>query len=443
MVIIFLLAFLAGNLNYPQYFNQGIDYINNFQFSIFNFKIKLPHFPEKPFKLGLDLQGGVHLVYQADLSEILEKDKGKIMEGLRDVIERRVNLFGVREPVVQVQGERLIVELSGQVDPAQAVKEIGKTPFLEFKEEKENFQEIIEKNKKVAEAGEGVFEDPFEATPLTGRYLKRAELGFNQVTSKSLVSLEFNDEGAKIFEELTGKNVGKILAIYIDGVPISLPVIQEKISGGKAQISGQFTIVEAKELARNLSAGALPAPITLISQQTVGPILGKISLERSLKAGIFGFLSILLFMILFYRIPGFVSSLTLLIYVAFNLALYKLIPVTLTFAGIAGFLLSMGMAVDANILIFSRMREETRKGKDFLISLEEGFKRAWPSIRDGNFCTILVGLILFFLGTSFVKGFALTLVIGNLIGMFTAIFITNNLLRIFQKPFQKRLWLWQ
>jgi len=442
-VIIFLLAFLAGNLNYPQYFNQGIDYINNFQFSIFNFKIKLPHFPEKPFKLGLDLQGGVHLVYQADLSEILEKDKGKIMEGLRDVIERRVNLFGVREPVVQVQGERLIVELSGQVDPAQAVKEIGKTPFLEFKEEKENFQEIIEKNKKVAEAGEGVFEDPFEATPLTGRYLKRAELGFNQVTSKSLVSLEFNDEGAKIFEELTGKNVGKILAIYIDGVPISLPVIQEKISGGKAQISGQFTIVEAKELARNLSAGALPAPITLISQQTVGPILGKISLERSLKAGIFGFLSILLFMILFYRIPGFVSSLTLLIYVAFNLALYKLIPVTLTFAGIAGFLLSMGMAVDANILIFSRMREETRKGKDFLISLEEGFKRAWPSIRDGNFCTILVGLILFFLGTSFVKGFALTLVIGNLIGMFTAIFITNNLLRIFQKPFQKRLWLWQ
>jgi len=424
LVIIFLLAFLAGNLIYPQY-------------------LKLPHFPEKPFKLGLDLQGGVHLVYQADLSGIGEEEKGKVMEGLRDVIERRINLFGVREPVVQVQGEKLVVELSGTIDPAQAVKEIGKTPFLEFREEKENFQEIIEKNKKVAETGEDVFEDPFKATPLTGRYLKRAELGFNQVTSKSLVSLEFNDEGAKIFEELTGKNVGKILAIYIDGIPISLPVIQEKITGGKAQITGQFTIGEAKELARNLSAGALPAPITLISQQTVGPILGKISLERSLKAGIFGFLVILIFMILFYRIPGFFASISLLIYVAFNLVLYKLIPVTLTLAGIAGFLLSMGMAVDANILIFTRMREEARQGKNFLISLEEGFRRAWPSIRDGNSSTILVGLVLFNLGMSFVKGFAFTLVLGNFIGLFTAIFITNNLLRIFSNLFQKRNFLWR
>ena len=383
------------------------------------------------------------MVYQADLSGIEEKEKGGVMEGLRDVIERRVNFFGVREPVVQVQGERLIVELSGQVDPAQAVKEIGKTPFLEFREEKENFQEIIEKNKKVDETGQGTFEDPFKVTPLTGRYLKIAKLGSDQVTLKSSVSLEFNDEGAKIFEELTSKNVKKILAIYIDGIPISTPVVQEKISGGKAQITGNFTIDEAKTLARNLSAGALPAPITLISQQTVGPILGKISFEKSLKAGTLGFLAILIFMILFYRIPGFFASISLLIYIAFNLALYKLIPVTLTLAGIAGFLLSMGMAVDANILIFSRMREELRQGKDFLTSLEDGSRRAWPSIRDGNFCTILVGLILFGLGTSFVKGFALTLVIGNLIGMFTAIFITNNLLRIFQKLFQKQLWLWQ
>jgi len=441
-VIIFLLAFFAGNFSAPQYFNRGIDYIN-LQLTTYNLQLKLPHFPEKPFKLGLDLQGGVHLVYQADLSGIEEKEKGGVMEGLRDVIERRVNFFGVREPVVQVQGERLIVELSGQVDPAQAVKEIGKTPFLEFREEKENFQEIIEKNKKVDETGQGTFEDPFKVTPLTGRYLKIAKLGSDQVTLKSSVSLEFNDEGAKIFEELTSKNVKKILAIYIDGIPISTPVVQEKISGGKAQITGNFTIDEAKTLARNLSAGALPAPITLISQQTVGPILGKISFEKSLKAGTLGFLAILIFMILFYRIPGFFASISLLIYIAFNLALYKLIPVTLTLAGIAGFLLSMGMAVDANILIFSRMREELRQGKDFLTSLEDGSRRAWPSIRDGNFCTILVGLILFGLGTSFVKGFALNLVIGNLIGMFTAIFITNNLLRIFQKLFQKQLWLWQ
>jgi len=187
IIIIFFLAFLAGNFSEPQYFNRGVDYIN-LKFEILNFKFKLPNFPEKPFKLGLDLQGGVHLVYQADLSGIEEKDKGKVMDGLRDLIERRINLFGVREPVVQVQRERLIVELSGQVDPAKAVEEIGKTPFLEFREEKENFQEIIEKNKKVAETGQGTFEDPFKPTLLTGRYLKRAELGFDQVTSKSLVS---------------------------------------------------------------------------------------------------------------------------------------------------------------------------------------------------------------------------------------------------------------
>lgn len=425
VVIIFLLAFLAGNLIYPQF-------------------LKLPHFPEKPFKLGLDLQGGVHLVYQADLSGILEKDKGKVMDGLRDLIERRVNLFGVREPVVQVQGERLIIELSGQVDPAQAVKEIGKTPFLEFREEKENFQEIIEKNKKVAETNEGVFEDPFQASPLTGRYLKSAALNFNQTTSKPLVSLEFNDEGAKIFEELTGKNVGKILAIYIDGIPISTPTVQEKIAGGKAQITGQFTIEQAKELARNLSAGALPAPIALISQQTVGPILGKISLEQSLKAGIFGFISIILFMILFYRLPGVLASLTLAIYTALVLSLFKIIPVTLTLAGIGGFILSIGMAVDANVLIFSRMKEELRAGKSFSAALEEGFRRAWPAIRDGNFTTLIVAAILFEFGTSFVKGFALTLSLGILISMFSAIFITRNFLNIFiGTRFEKIKWLWK
>ena len=441
-MIIFLLAFFAGNFSAPQYFNRGIDYIN-LQLTTYNLQLKLPHFPEKPFKLGLDLQGGVHLVYQADLSGIEEKEKGGVMEGLRDVIERRVNFFGVREPVVQVQGERLIVELSGQVDPAQAVKEIGKTPFLEFREEKENFQEIIEKNKKVDETGQGTFEDPFKVTPLTGRYLKIAKLGSDQVTLKSSVSLEFNDEGAKIFEELTSKNVKKILAIYIDGIPISTPVVQEKIAGGKAQITGQFTIAEAKELVGNLSAGALPAPITLISQQSVGPTLGKISLEQSLKAGGFGFISIILFMILFYRLPGVISSLALAIYTALVLSLFKIIPVTLTLAGIGGFILSIGMAVDANVLIFSRMKEELRAGKSFSAALEDGFRRAWPAIRDGNFTTLIVAAILFEFGTSFVKGFALTLSLGILISIFSAIFITRNFLNIFiGTRFEKINWLW-
>jgi protein-export membrane protein SecD len=403
---IFLFSFLAFNFIYPQF-------------------LRIPFIPEKSFKLGLDLAGGVHLVYQADLSQIEEKDRGKVMDGLKEIIERRINLFGVREPLIQIQGERLIIELSGTIDPAQAIKEIGKTPYLEFREEKENFQEIIEKIKK----GESS-EDPFKPTLLTGRYLKRAALAFDNV-SRPVVSLEFDEEGTKIFEELTEKNLGKILAIYIDGVPFSTPVVQEKISGGRAQISGNFTVAQAKELAQNLSAGALPAPIELISQQSVGPILGKISLEKSLKAGIFGFLAVVLFMILFYRLAGLLASLTLIVYVIIVLTLFKLIPVTLTLAGIGGFILSIGMAVDANVLIFSRMREEWKKGKDFSMVIKEGFNRAWPAIRDGNLTTLIVAIILFYFGTSFVKGFALTLGLGILVSMFSAIFITKNFLEIF------------
>ena len=445
LILIFILAFFAANLSYPKYFNQGIDYLNS-KLESLNFKFKLPHFPDIPFKLGLDLQGGSHLIYEADLSQVEEKEKSDSMSGLRVVIERRVNLFGVTEPLVQVQKEKLIVELAGIKDISEAIRMIGQTPYLEFREERDPGQteQILNKIKEIEgksmeeiqkiENWQMAMEDPyFVPTRLTGKHLKKAELGFDQRTPKPLVLLEFNDEGAKVFEELTSKNVGKQLAIYIDQVPISAPVVQEAISGGKAQITGNFTIDTAKELARNLNAGALPVPIKLISQQTVGPTLGKISLEQSLKAGILGFLAILLFMIIFYRIPGIFASISLLIYVSFILALFKLIPVTLTLAGIAGFILSMGMAVDANILIFSRMREELRGGRSYLISIEEGFRRAWPAIRDGNLTTILVGLILFGFGTSFVKGFALTLVIGNLVGMFTAIFITNNFLRSFSK----------
>ena len=420
------MAIFAGFLIYPAVWDRGADYLNS------KIGLSAPHFFNIPFKLGLDLQGGMHLIYEADLSSIESNDRSLVMDGLRDVIERRINFFGVSEPLVQVQRERLVVELAGIIDPAEAIKQIGKTPFLEFKEQKANFAEIIENNQKVTEAKQGQLEDPFQSTALTGRYLKKAEVGFDQQTTyQPLVLLEFNDEGAKIFEDLTEKNVGKELAIYVDGIPLSAPVVQEKISGGKAQISGNFTIPEAKTLAQNLNAGALPVPIKLISQQTIGPVLGKASLEKSLKAGIFGLLAIFLFLIVFYRLPGLFAALSLLMYVSFMLSLIKVIPITLTLAGIAGFLLSVGMAVDANVLIFSRMREELKQGKNFFQSLNEGYRRAWPAIRDGNFTTILVGLILFWLGTSFVKGFALTLVIGNIISMFSAIFITNNLLRGF------------
>ncbi len=437
IAVIFLLAFFAGNLSYPVFFDRGVDFLNS------KFSLKLPHFWNIPLKLGLDLQGGTHLIYQADLSNVAKQDYSSSMQGLRDVLERRVNLFGVREPLVQVQGERLVIELAGVTDPAQAIQMIGQTPYLEFREEKENYTEILDNNKKVFETQQGQIEDPFNPTPLTGKYLKKAEVGFDQTTYKPLILLEFNDEGAKLFEQLTEKNVGKLLAIYIDGIPISAPVVQEKISGGKAQITGNFTVEEAKSLTRNLNAGALPVPITMISQQSVGPTLGKVSLQQSLKAGIIGFLAIIVFMAVFYRIPGLFASLSLLIYIALLLSLFKLIPVTLTLAGIGGFLLSMGMAVDANVLIFSRFREELKTGKGFLTSLEEGSRRAWPAIRDGNLTTILVGLILFGLGTSFVKGFAFTLVIGNLVGMFTAIFITNNFLKCFvDTKLEKFKWLW-
>ena len=422
--IIFVMAFFAGNLDYPKL-------AKNFQLSIFNLK-----FLDVPFKLGLDLQGGTHLVYEADLSTVAKEDYDSSMQGLRDVIERRVNFFGVSEPIVQVEEtaghQRLIVELAGVVDPAQAIKMIGQTPYLEFKEQKENYREIIEKNQKAEETGEGQMEDPFAPALLTGKYLKKAELGFDQTTSyQALVSIQFNDEGAKIFEELTKKNIGKPLAIFIDGLPISIPTVQEAISGGKAQISGDFTVEEAKSLARNLNAGALPLPISLISQQSVGPTLGKISLEESLMAGIFGLLAVVIFMIVFYRLPGFFASLALIIYAILNLALFKLIPVTLTLAGMGGFILSIGMAVDGNILIFSRMREELRQGRPFSAALEEGFRRAWPAIWDGNFTLLIAALILFWLGSSFVKGFAVTLIIGTLLSMFSAIFITKNFLRVF------------
>jgi len=455
IILIFVLAILAGNFIYPKCFNSGTDFLNS------KLGLKLPNFWEKPFELGLDLQGGSHLVYEADLSQVESEGREEAMVGLRDVIERRVNLFGVKEPVVQTQmaGEnyRLIVELAGVEDVGQAIEMIGQTPYLEFKEQRTEgeTQTILDKQKeiegKTPEEIQNIpdwqlaFEDPyFKPTLLTGKYLKKAELGFDQTTNKPMVLLQFDDEGANIFEELTRKNVGKPLAIYIDQAPISVPVVQETITGGRAQITGNFTITEAKELARNLSAGALPVPIKLISQQTVGPILGSISLKESLKAGMIGALAVIIFMIIFYRLPGILASLALGIYLVLILSIFKLIPVTLTLAGIGGFILSIGMAVDANILIFSRMREELKEGKDFIFSIEEGVRRAWPSIRDSNLTTILVSLILFFFGTSFVRGFALTLMLGVLMSMFSAIVITNHFLKFFvSTKLGKINWLWK
>ncbi|MEK7178616.1 MAG: protein translocase subunit SecD, partial [Patescibacteria group bacterium] len=274
------------------------------------------------------------------------------------------------------------------------------------------------------------------------KYIKSAKVEFGQNTYQPEVSVQFDGEGAKIFEDLTTSNVGKQLGIYLDGLPISAPVVRESISGGSAVISGKFNINEAKKLAERLNAGALPVPINLVSQDSVGASLGQDSLNKSVKAGLIGFLAVVIFMVLYYRFPGVVAVAALLIYVTLVLTLFKLIPVTLTLAGVAGFILSIGMAVDANILIFERIKEEFRVGKELGSAIDDGFARAWFSIRDSNISTLITTLVLYYFTTSVVKGFALTLGIGVIISMFSAIFVTRSFLKIFSvSSLEKLPWL--
>ncbi len=351
------------------------------------------------------------------------------MEGLRDVIERRVNLFGVAEPLVQVEEkgilktvgqreQRLIIELPGVTDVNQAIKMIGETPFLEFRLENPDVK-----------AAEGTdINKAFLKTGLTGRFLSKARLDFDQTTFEPYVTLDFNKKGSELFAKITKNNIGKKLAIFLDGVPITTPVIRDEITGGKAQITGQFTAKEAKTMVQRLNSGALPVPIALISQQSIGPTLGAKILFKGIRAGIYGIILVALFLILWYRLPGLISVLALAIYTALVLAIFKLIPVTLTSAGIAGFILSVGMAVDANILIFERMKEERQDGKSFSAAITEGFSRAWLSIRDSNASSLISATILYWMGTSMVRGFALTLGIGVLVSMFSAITISRTFL---------------
>lgn len=464
-IALIVLTFFVGNFVEPKYFNQSVDSINS------KLSWSLPHFWQKPFVLGLDLQGGVNLVYQADLSQT--NDKSTAMSGLRDVIERRVNMFGVSEPVVQIQGQdRLLVELPGVKDVAQAIKMIGQTPYLEFLEQRDQAetQKILDKIKEFQKAQEEkkdisaianwqlALENPnFKPTDLTGKYLKKATVVFDQTTFKPQIQLQFDEQGSKLFEEITARNIKKPMAIYLDGASIIdtdgdgkidgndmyAPIIQDKITGGKAVITGEMSAKTANDIASRLNSGALPVKIgSPISQEKVGPTLGSVSLQRSLMAGLYGLLAVALFMIIFYRLPGLLASLALLIYVAIVLSIFKLVPVTLTLAGIGGFILSIGMAVDANILIFARMKEEIRQGKGIGQAIDEGFARAWPSIRDSNFNSLIVCAILFMFATSFIKGFALTLSIGILVSLFSAIFITRIFLQVFMGSWsEKAKWL--
>jgi len=498
--------------------------------------------------LGLDLQGGVHLVYQADMSGIEKGQEMESLKGIQNVIEKRVDVYGVSEPIIQTakSGEnyRLIVELAGVRNVEEAKNVIKETPLLEFKEQKgeqpqlseEQLTQIVEVNegqekkaeellqkalngddfaqlakdnsedtsaeqggdlgffkrgamveefervafnedlqvdevysevvksqfgyhiiKKTKEQGEGddkeiqashillkridpiqmqaMLQPEYESTGLTGQQLERAQMTFNPQTNQPEVSLEFNNEGTEMFKEITERNIDKQVAIFLDGEIISAPVVQDVIRDGRAVINGKFTLQEGKELAQRLNAGALPVPIKLISQQSVEATLGKTSLEKSLKAGLMGLVSVGIFMVLYYRILGVAAVFALTIYTFLMVAILKVssltpLSITLTLAGIAGFILSIGMAVDANILIFERIKEEIKKGRDLKSATSEGFRKAWPSIRDGNFSTILTALILILFGTGFIKGFAITLTIGVLVSMFTAIVITRVILNL-------------
>jgi len=655
IVVLFLVSL---KYNLLEMYNGNLDAINTQVHRVSFLKpLTFPavHFnkwPPETFRLGLDLRGGTHLVYQADLSKTPSSEMSAAIEGARDVIERRINIFGVAEPVVQTvkvgNTYRIIVELAGVKDVSQAIKMIGDTPLLEFKEQypqgqqsqpqgltpdqkkeldafnaasrkraedilkkavdpKADFGKLAKENSEdsqtsekggdvgwvsqgsqqaylltaadklkdgevkndILQYGDGLsivkllgrrdgveinahhilicykgatrcdkdtskedakkkieelkkqvtpqnfvdlakanstepgakdrggdlgwfargsmvkpFEDaafalpkngissvvetefgyhliwksderkipeyhiarilirtksqqdylkpqsPWKETSLTGKQLKRAFVDFNNPTNSPQIGLEFNDEGKKLFAAMTQANVGKPIAIFLDGQPISIPTVQQPILDGSAVITGQFTLQEAKLLAQRLTTGALPVPIALLSQQTIGPSLGAESMQKSLDSGLFGFLLVALFMLFFYRLPGVLAVVALIIYTSLSLSVFKIWPVTLSLAGIAGFILSIGMAVDANILIFERMKEELRAGKKLDSAVVEGFKRAWTSIRDSNVSSLITCIVLFSFSASLIKGFALTLAIGILVSMFSAIVTTRVFLKV-------------
>ena len=542
---IVLLAVLVGGITYP----KAVSFFPPLSQSLERLQIAL----------GLDLQGGVHLEYAADVSDVAEDQREDALGAAQAVIERRVNAFGVGEPVVQTarsgDEHRIIVEIPGVKDIEEAKDVIKETPTLEFREEypeedttvedtlaqlngptQERAQEILERaleGKDFAELAKEFSQDPgskedggdldfvkkgefvpefdevlfneenstgevypelvesafgwhiikieerrgegedrevrarhilfqkitpemvpslqFKKTELTGKYLKDASVDFGGThgVGNPQIVLQFDSEGKEIFRELTERNVGKQLAIFIDEELVTAPVIQEVISGGTATITGDYTLEEAQELKSRLDEGALPLPLELVGQQSVEASLGAQDLQKSLIAGLFGLVAVVAYMIVYYRLLGVLASFALVLYSGMLITLFKLStipgwdwPITLTLSGIAGFILSIGMAVDANILIFERIREELRFGKRFESAVREGFKRAWTSIRDGNVSTLLTAIILVWIGTGFVQGFAIILTLGVSLSMFTAVVIVRTILKAMPSDFiDKHIWL--
>lgn len=396
----------------------------------------IPFSRDLELKMGLDIQGGTRVTLEADMSSIPQSDRQTAFSSAREVIARRVDLYGVSESTVKTSFSgnqyRIIVELPGVTDASQAIALIGTTAQLDFREQSTAaaaIQELQQNN------------DPFGGftpTGLTGKDLKRSAVQFNNQNGQPVVTLEFNDEGKKKFADITRRNIGKPVGIFLDNTPVTLPVVNEVIEAGTAEISGGFTVDGAKQLSVQLNAGALPVPIQVVQQQTIGASLGQEAVQKTARAGLIGIALVALFMILLYGWKGVLADIALAMYAVITIALYKLIPVTLTLPGIAGLLLSIGMAVDSNILIFERMKEELRLGKPFNLAMKLGFGRAWDSIKDANVATLFTSFILFnpfdfeFLNRSgMVRGFAFTLALGIAVGLFTGIVVTRTLLRIF------------
>ncbi len=393
---------------------------------------------QKDFKtrLGLDLRGGSHLVFDADMKTISLADREDALLSARDIIEKRVNFFGVSEPTIQTlksgNNYRIVVDLPGIEDVNEAINLIGQTAQLDFREE-------ASVEAKIA-TNSPIFLRLTKKTGLTGKHVKKSTVQFDNNTGKPVVGLEFNDQGAKLFEEVTKRNVGKPVGIFLDEFILSAPTVQQAISGGQAVITGSFNLNEAKKLSIAINSGALPTAIKLIEQRHIGPTLGEEQIRKSIFAGMIGLSTVIMFMIIYYTRLGIIASVALLIYGLISFAIFRAIPVVLTLPGIAGFMLSIGMAVDSNILIFERIKEELRHNKQLDVAIKLGFGKAIEAIKDANLTTLLVAFILFnplnwdfFPQFGLIRGFALTLGIGVATSLFTGVVITRRLIEVFYK----------
>ena len=419
---IVILTALALVIDAPKNFKLGNFTLGSPTINIGSFKRDLN------IRQGLDLQGGTEVTLEANMKDIVASDRSDALDSAKEIIARRVDLYGVAEPsiktVVSQDTYRILVALPGVTNPEEALALIGQTASLDFYE--------------MPVATDSPTYADLRPTGLTGKDLKKTSVGFNSQNGKPEINLEFTEDGGKKFSEITSRNIDKPVWILLDGQILTAPTVQQAIMDGKAVINGEYTTQEAKNMVITLNAGALPVPINIIKQQNIAPTLGETSVTDSLKAGAVGLALVALFMIMNYGWLGLIADLGLVIYGLLTLAVYKLVPITITLPGLAGFILSIGMAVDSNILVFERMKEESRKGNDWLGSMELGFGKAWDSIKDANIATLITTFVLFnpfdwnFLNSSgMVRGFALTLFLGIAISLFTGIFITRNLLRAF------------